>query len=180
MHISSFTLKFTCLTSCCRYQPFKPHLFECIRTAALDSQTSCSGGSWSLMLTPQEPGTSNNIVKGAEAGLKSRTPTAHSDRGLFTHQWYYVHIYSDREKGVQGSKGRSGAVQSNTVTTLTHTLSGRVQGKQAQVQGGLNKETEKGVNRAQRTIGKYTSESAGVTNTGEYNTPARNSTPTRP
>lgn len=84
MHISSFTLKFTYLT--CRYQPFKPHLFECIRTAALDSQTSCSGGSWGLLLTPQEPGTSNNIVKDAEAGLKSRTPTVHSDRGLFTHQ----------------------------------------------------------------------------------------------
>lgn len=113
-----------------------------------------------LLLTPQEPGTSNNIVKDAEAGLKSRTPTVHSDRGLFTHQWYYVHIYSDREKGVQGSRGRSGAVQSNTMTTLTHTLSG-------QVQGGVNKEMEKGVNRAQRTMGKYTSESAGVTNTGK-------------
>lgn len=40
------------------------------------------------------------------------------------------------------------------MTTLTHTLSGQVQGKQAQVQGGVNKEMEKGVNRAQRTMGK--------------------------
>lgn len=63
-----------------------------------------------LLLTPQEPGTSNNIVKDAEAGLKSRTPTVHSDRGLFTHQWYYVHIYSDREKGVQG-KVRGSPIQ---------------------------------------------------------------------
>lgn len=100
---------------------------------------------------------------------------------LCTQTEVYLHTSDiDREKGVQGSKGRSGAVQSNTVTTLTHTLSGRVQGKQAQVHGGLNKEIEKGVNIAQRTMGKYTRESAGVTNTGEHNAPARNSTPARP
>lgn len=160
MHISSFTLKFTYLTSCCRYQPFKPHLFECIRTAALDSQTSCSGGSWSfcLHLRSQEPATtlSRMLRLDSKAGLQLCTQTE-----VYLHtRWYYVHKYSDREKGVQGSRGRSGAVQSNTMTTLTHTLSG-------QVQGGVNKEMEKGVNRAQRTMGKYTSESAGVTNTGK-------------
>lgn len=170
MHISSFTLKFTYLTSCCRYQPFKPHLFECIRTAALDSQTSCSGGSWSfcLHLRSQEPATtlSRMLRLDSKAGLQLCTQTE-----VYLHTSDIMYIYT--VIGKRGSRGRSGAVQSNTMTTLTHTLSG-------QVQGGVNKEMEKGVNRAQRTMGKYTSESAGVTNPGKYNTPARNSAPTRP
>lgn len=91
MHISSFTLKFTYLT--CRYQPFKPHLFECIRTAALDSQTSCSGGSWSfcLHLRSQEPATtlSRMLRLDSKAGLQLCTQTE-----VYLHTSDIMYIYT--------------------------------------------------------------------------------------
>lgn len=102
MHISSFTLKFTYLTSCCRYQPFKPHLFECIRTAALDSQTSCSGGSWSfcLHLRSQEPATtlSRMLRLDSKAGLQLCTQTE-----VYLHTSDIMYIYTVIGKRVRGS-----------------------------------------------------------------------------